>query len=1229
MRRLALLSVTVLAACQGSTERPRSPAPMPAASAKAQGPGLELDLSQVMATVRRAVRRDGDRLLARGDHHQLTVDAAGLARLAPLGQPRGGAPAELRLETSAVTRGGVSLLGLASARADGAAVVVSRGQVEERIVNGDGGVEQRWHLASRPSGSGDLEVGVRVAGLPFAGATAGGLHFGDPRRGAMVRYGLATWVDADGARLPLATRFAGGSIRITVPAATLEAARYPAVIDPVISVERAIDQPPGGSPASGTQVKPAVACLATGACLVVWQDQALQFYGTNTQLRAARVSGSTLAVLDPNGFDVDDASDGGDCGAPVVVAAGDEFAVVYRSLFGGSQRLMMTRVTSAGSLAGARQQVAPVAGSFSAAAGKPVAGGTPVAIAWDLNQIYFASYLKGTAVVAPRIPLDRNSLPADETARWDRPAITWTGTRWFLAWRGGIGITYPAQVIRVAFLDAAGVLQAGETNGYYIMGTAGAGYQDFFTQPVVASDGLDHVLVLTASNSAGEPYPGLVRAMRFSPSSSDSVAWSIGNIPNIWTDNSVMGLSAWWNGSSFSVLLQYQPVGGGMTAQLRGVPATPFTTAPSDPPPAGTQVSTPALFPAPSQVDSIRAVPDGVGGTLLAWEDTSNKGQEIRAGRPGGGDARTGSLLLTTGTADEGQPAVAYDGGTWLVAWEDQRTVVTGGGGDVFALRLGRTDGAPLDSPVLQLTAAPGSQGDVVAAGGGGGFLVAWGDFADQFNTNLHATRVTTAGTIQSAAGVAVAASPTRHESPLAAGFDGTNYHLLYAERDSGTPSNMLLKDVRIQPADLLRLAPVTVAPTPADPNQSLDGGLACRSDGCLVAWAEGGGTNIMARTVVGGTAGTPAPLVNAVLANARPRVSAAAAGTPAFLVAWIEQDNSLATQDIRAQLAVPAGTASGTPFTLAAGLTSQWEPPTLSFNGFDHVVAWSPNTGGLTLGWIQADGTPRASPSELVAASPDAPRNRVSTAGDGEGRTLVAWSAFDATPGVRARRVKILIASWSKLLGDPCAQASDCGSGLCVEGVCCDTACGGGLGCQTCAARNGHGIAGHCSPTTGDSCSDGNACTAGETCNASGTCAGGSTVTCSVAPLSCDLSSSCNGTATCTVVKKSDTSGCDDGNPCTYGDKCTGGVCAGTPRSCTPPACQVASACNGLNECNFTPAPDGADCEGGSCKQGACVAGPGAVLGLTCGSGPAGPEALLLALLLLAFAGRRAGRRA
>lgn len=60
---------------------------------------------------------------------------------------------------------------------------------------------------------------------------------------------------------------------------------------------------------------------------------------------------------------------------------------------------------------------------------------------------------------------------------------------------------------------------------------------------------------------------------------------------------------------------------------------------------------------------------------------------------------------------------------------------------------------------------------------------------------------------------------------------------------------------------------------------------------------------------------------------------------------------------------------------------------------------------------------------------------------------------------------------------GDPCGEDEECASGFCVDGVCCDTACGGGIidDCQVCVAAEGAQEDGTCGPRTdGAPCADG-----------------------------------------------------------------------------------------------------------------------------------------------------------
>src|SRR5262249_36249712 len=61
--------------------------------------------------------------------------------------------------------------------------------------------------------------------------------------------------------------------------------------------------------------------------------------------------------------------------------------------------------------------------------------------------------------------------------------------------------------------------------------------------------------------------------------------------------------------------------------------------------------------------------------------------------------------------------------------------------------------------------------------------------------------------------------------------------------------------------------------------------------------------------------------------------------------------------------------------------------------------------------------------------------------------------------------------------LGTPCANASDCASGFCVDAVCCDSACGGGVA-DTMSCSNIYGVVpglvdGTCSSSliSGDAC--------------------------------------------------------------------------------------------------------------------------------------------------------------
>src|SRR6185437_7769787 len=167
-------------------------------------------------------------------------------------------------------------------------LAIDRGLAVERLENTEQGLEQSFHFEARPAGGGDLTVRIPVTGQRYEGATPGGLHFVDDATRMGVRYGAPTWVDAKGARTPVALAYDGGAIVLTVAGALVDASAYPAVLDPTIGPEIATDTPIYADTNNGPTLQ--AVSYGGGQHLVVWVDTPLQSQMGGSSLWAARVS---------------------------------------------------------------------------------------------------------------------------------------------------------------------------------------------------------------------------------------------------------------------------------------------------------------------------------------------------------------------------------------------------------------------------------------------------------------------------------------------------------------------------------------------------------------------------------------------------------------------------------------------------------------------------------------------------------------------------------------------------------------------------------------------------------------------------------------------------------------------------------------------------------------------------------------------------------------------------
>jgi hypothetical protein len=169
---------------------------------------------------------------------------------------------------------------------------------------------------------------------------------------------------------------------------------------------------------------------------------------------------------------------------------------------------------------------------------------------------------------------------------------------------------------------------------------------------------------------------------------------------------------------------------------------------------------------------------------------------------------------------------------------------------------------------------------------------------------------------------------------------------------------------------------------------------------------------------------------------------------------------------------------------------------------------------------------------------------------------------------------------------GTACTIDSECSSGFCVDGVCCNSVCNSS--CQACtAAKKGSGTNGTCGNIASGSDPD-DECPGAEACNGGGLCKLPNGAACTAASDCltnfCVDGVCCNATCTgacqaCTAVKKG--SGAD-------------GTCSNIATGTDPDnECGGAASCNGSGACalfaNGTACAIGAECSTGNCVDGVC----------------------------------------
>ena len=151
-------------------------------------------------------------------------------------------------------------------QAAGSLVSYAHGAVVETYEARHDGVKQSFVLAERPAAEGDLVVRGRITtALPLVGNHDDEVCFALPC-GAGVSFGAVLGIDQAGTTMRGSMRLCGGLLELSLPAAFVQSACYPLVLDPLVGTAFAVGDDP-----LHADLEPAVAYDASNSrYLVVW-----------------------------------------------------------------------------------------------------------------------------------------------------------------------------------------------------------------------------------------------------------------------------------------------------------------------------------------------------------------------------------------------------------------------------------------------------------------------------------------------------------------------------------------------------------------------------------------------------------------------------------------------------------------------------------------------------------------------------------------------------------------------------------------------------------------------------------------------------------------------------------------------------------------------------------------------------------------------------------------------
>ena len=998
-----VLGAFIAGGCQDGA--PTDPPVQPASGDPGQiavGPERPVDLANHAVL---AFRAQNGSLVGGYRTHQAAV-GDGIVQLTPFTFDQGErrAHASMLLETSAITTDGALVAGgLSSTELVDGKVILQRGEVEERLQNLAEGLHQEWRFTTAPA-AGELVVEVTVSGYKYVQATGSGLHFASSD-GVGLRYSNAVWSGSDGAEWPITAAYEDGRIRLTVPESIVASTVFPAVLDPSVTAEVAVDAPVVGT-TGATQQNPAIAFDGTNY-LVVWEDNR---DSTDADIWGARL-GPSGTIIDTLGIKIAAAS--GIQSNPSVVYNGSTYLVAWEDfkVTGGTDGDIVAATVSKAGVVGPAVRVATTATSEThpALAARPDGNALLV---WSAAGAVMGSSYNGSFGAATTIA---TGAVVERPGNASNPA-----GNYLVAWSAGTDLHGQLVTTTGALSGAAFTISAA-------LGTQAAAAESF--------DGTNFDVVWQNSSGGFKIYGARVSPAGAVLDTRVENAVTVGGVL-ISTASAANALAPSIRCQAPRCLVTWQ--------DRRTLATTSFDV-------YGQLLDLSfAIVPPEIAISTVKGsqfepvIGSSPAGFFVAWEDVRDQvagnifGSTVSSAGAVGAEAPLG-----TGNDRELSPSLGRVGTTFGLFFSDSRAF----GDDVRMSRFGPS-GTKVDPTSLPVSTASLAQFDPAASTDlGTNLFVAWSDTRNGIDKDVYGALVNlTTGTTVTASEIALSTAAADQSAPAVAS-SGSLALVVWQDRRGGTFD---IRGALVNSAGAIAVSDFPISTAASDqthPAVAWDP----TSSQFFVVWADQSVGNIVHifGTLVSpaGAVGASVQISNGAIGQFAPAVASTTSGTTTSTFAvWQDRKNAPAGGYNIYGTALKGGaalTVSSPAGVKVSNNTSRQSEPAVAGVGSGFVVVWSDDRAGQSdIFGQQVTATGTLSGAEFVVTATTDNESRPTVLGLGGTNTTlrVAYESSRAD----TRRVATRLISSQVAAGSTCSSAAACASGFCVDGYCCDSACGG-----------------------------------------------------------------------------------------------------------------------------------------------------------------------------------------